>query len=421
MEFVTTRHQKKYLLDHAIIAGLAPDGGLYVPEQLPKFPPESLCIDQSYPAFAADFLRPFFAGSALLPELDAICADAFNFPLPVKPLDDYTNVLELFHGPTLSFKDFGARFLAECLSRLSKDKQRTILVATSGDTGSAVASAFYQKPNLNVVVLFPKGKISARQEQQITCWGENVKALAVEGDFDDCQRLVKQAFADEACQQANLTTANSINIARLLPQTVYYAYTSLEQLAKTGAESRFIIPSGNLGHATAAFWAKHIGMPITEIVIACNANRPVTDYLTTGRYEAKITQATLANAMDVGNPSNFERLQYLLPSFNAFKSAVQAFNVSDARIEACIKECFLAHHYLLCPHTATAYAVRQQMSEQLHYTLVATAHASKFEQIVEPLIAQTIEMPASLQTIMARQVHVQEMPAELSALRSVLP
>ena len=322
--------------------------------------------------------------------------------------------------PTLSFKDFGARFLAQCFTRISTEKPLTILVATSGDTGSAVASAFFQKHPIRVIVLFPQGKISLRQQQQITCWQDNVLAVAVKGAFDDCQRLVKAAFNKaEWKNKYQLSTANSINVARLLPQVVYYAYTSLRFQQSHGFMPGFIVPSGNLGNVTAAYWAKQMGFPVREIVIATNANRPVTHYLETGEYQAFPTQVTLANAMDVGNPSNFARLYDLFPQFSEFKSEVRAIRVDDEHIKQAIAKAYQNERVILCPHTATAYHARQQLDNK-PWIITATAHPCKFENIIESIIGVPLPVSSELDALLKRPQHFEIINADLSALTTVM-
>ncbi|HLF66176.1 MAG TPA: threonine synthase, partial [Gammaproteobacteria bacterium] len=288
--------------------------------------------------------------------------------------------------------------------RLAKQRT-TLMIATSGDTGSAVASAFHGKENIQVVILYPEGKISDRQAHQITCWGDNILALAVQGNFDDCQALVKAAFHDPNWQDyTHLSTANSINIGRLLPQMSYYALASLYAWHQFGTPARFIVPSGNLGNVTAAYWAREIGCPIDDIVVATNANSVVPDYLRTGEYHPRSSVETLANAMDVGNPSNFERLNYLFKNYDTFKKNMRAFAVSDAEITATIKEIYQRYGQVICPHTATACFVRQQLSD-LPWIVVSTAHASKFEQVIEPMLNITLPVPDALQCLLIKPQH----------------
>jgi len=281
MNFISTRNAAPPAgLSAAIAAGLAPDGGLYVPAQLP--PPRALQAGPSLAETAVGLLSPFFAGDALAPELPAICREAFDFPAPLRALaTPHDHVLELFHGPTAAFKDFGARFLAACLARLRGGDARplTILVATSGDTGAAVAAAFHRQPGLRVVVLYPDGRVSPRQAHQLGCFGENITALRVAGSFDDCQALVKRALNDGDLQsQAPLSSANSISLGRLLPQMSYYADTALRHHAASGQVLNLVVPTGNLGNALAAILARALGLPLGRIVLATNANRVLPDY-----------------------------------------------------------------------------------------------------------------------------------------------
>ena len=323
MEFVSTRdRQHRAGFSAALERGLAADGGLYVPEAWPALPAAATRLRAPMPtARSRRSPRRCWRRSRPAIRWRRNCrrssTEAFDFPAPLMPLDGRrSRVLELFHGPTAAFKDFGARFLAAAFARLRRGATRPlkILVATSGDTGGAVAAAFHRRPGIEVVVLFPKGQVSPTQQQQLCCWGENVQSLAVRGSFDDCQRLVKQAFGDAECNARwQLSSANSINLGRLLPQTVYYFAASLATLSRTGGPASFIVPSGNLGNATACVWARRLGAPIAEIVLAHNANRTVPDYLDSGVLHVRPSVATLASAMDVGNPSNLERLSNLYP------------------------------------------------------------------------------------------------------------
>ena len=413
----------------ALLEGLARDGGLYVPSRWPKFVPEDFAGAASLAQVAERLLAPFVAGDALAPELPALVREAFNFPAPHVSLTDdgRLSVLELFHGPTAAFKDFGARFLAAALARLRSAQARplTILVATSGDTGGAVAAAFHGRPGVEVVVLFPKGLVSPTQERQLTCWGGNVRALAVRGTFDDCQRLVKEAFLDESLRaRAALSSANSINLGRLLPQSVYYAATSLEMWRRFGEPASFIVPSGNLGNAVGCLWAKSAGLPIANVVLAHNANRAVPDFLSSGEWRPRASIATLASAMDVGNPSNMERLRALFPKLEQLRAAVSACSVSDAQIRARIRIGYEQYAQIWCPHTATAAEAWERLPEAARlrdrWVLVATAHAAKFPEIVEPLIGRKVPVPESLAALFARATQSMEIQASLAALTAVL-
>ncbi|NNM59172.1 MAG: threonine synthase [Legionellales bacterium] len=417
MKFISTRNSTpSFSLDMALLAGLAPDGGLFVPETLPQINRADFNPAMPFAAFASQLLHPFFASSQLENALPAICERAFNFTIPLTQVDASTWELELFHGPTLSFKDVGARFLAECLSLLSNQKPITLLVATSGDTGSAVAAAFYQKPGVTAVILYPEGQISKRQAHQINCWGENILSLAVKGSFDDCQHLVKSAFADPNWKDMGLCTANSVNIGRLLPQMSYYAYTSLQFYLAHQQPAGFIIPTGNLGNATAAYWAKAMGFPIREIVLATNANQVISDYLVTGDFKPRASINTLANAMDVGKPSNFERLQYLFPSWPHFKQEANTFSVSDEAIKETIKENYKIHQRFICPHTATAYNTRKQLSSE-PWINVATAHPCKFDDIIKPLLNQVPPIPLAMEKLLARPCHERVVENDLNAIK----
>jgi threonine synthase len=329
-------------------------------------------------------------------------------------------LLELFHGPTAAFKDFGARFLAECALKLPAKKERLVLVATSGDTGGAVASAFHAKDGIEVAILFPKGRISPRQEKQLTSWGGNVRAFAVNGSFDDCQALAKAAFQDQALSSRfELLSANSINIGRILPQSVYYAWAALEYRAKTGREAGFVIPTGNLGNALACVWAREMGFPIREVALSLNANRAIADFLASGDWKSAPAVSTLANAMDVGNPSNLERLRFLFPQIEKLRGAVRARSFGDDEIREAIRAARKDWGETLCPHTATAYAFARSLGGK-DWVVVATAHPAKFESIVEPLTGEKIPLPRELQKILERPSRSEDLPADLSALRAAL-
>lgn len=424
MNFISTRNASPAAtLSAAIAAGLAPDGGLYVPERLPE--PRELAPGADLAETATDLLRPFFAGDGLEGELASICKAAFDFPAPLKPLaTPRDHVLELFHGPTAAFKDFGARFLAQCLTRLRRDegKPLTILVATSGDTGAAVAAAFHKQPGLRVVVLYPDGRVSPRQAHQLGCFGDNVTALRVAGSFDDCQALVKQALNDAALQaQAPLSSANSISLGRLLPQMSYYAHAALAHRAATGNALNFVIPTGNLGNALAAILARALGVPLGRIVLATNANRVLPDYFAGGEYAPQASVATIANAMDVGAPSNFERLRWLYRGDDAaLRAAFVSASVDDATIREVIARRFREHGEIFCPHTATAIRVLEDLraaGEGGDWAVAATAHPAKFESVVEPLVGKAVDVPPALEELLQRPAHAEPMAPSYEALK----
>src|SRR5487761_946540 len=430
MRFKSTRDEQLAAgFGEALAQGLAPDGGLYVPTEWPPAQAASFTARESLAGIGSKLLAPFVAGDPLAPSLSAITAEAFDFPAPVVALGKSGRlaVLELFHGPTAAFKDFGARFLAACLARLRATASRplTILVATSGDTGGAVAAAFHGRPGIEVGVLFPKGLVSPTQERQLTCWGGNVRSFSVRGTFDDCQRLVKQAFLDRSWQEERaLSSANSINLGRLLPQAVYYAAASLAVFRTHGERASFIVPSGNLGNAVACIWARRLGLPIADVVLAHNANRTVPDFLDTGEWRPRASVATLASAMDVGNPSNFERLRALYPELSEIRSAVSAYAVDDEAIRARIRAGYQELGQIWCPHTATAAEAHAMLPaerrERGRWVLVATAHPAKFREIVEPLIGREVAVPDSLTKLFARPTECTEIDADLASLRDAL-
>ncbi len=407
-------------LETALARGLAMDGGLYVPERFPRLTAEDFSWPRSLPETAQTLLAPFFACSSLEAQLDQICEEAFNFPVPLRQPEHATwQVLELFHGPTAAFKDVGARFLAQCLDRLQADK--LVLVATSGDTGGAVAAAMDECKSLQVAIAYPKGMVSARQEHQLTCWSDSVHACRIDADFDTCQSFVKRAFADAELSTLPLTSANSISIGRLLPQMVYYAHASLDVFHSTGKLARFVIPTGNLGNALAAVWARRIGLPIGEIVLATNANRTISRYWMLGLWSPEATVATLANAMDVSDPSNMERLKHLFPDPSDTVHGIQAASASDRQIADTIVATHQRHYMAICPHTATAvHALSVVRPSDGQDVIVATAHPAKFESIVEPLIGRTIKMPDALAELMERPTSVQDLPADYSAFSRAL-
>jgi threonine synthase len=417
-------------LDEALIQGIAEDGGLYLPDELPAFSIEDFADSKSIGEVALILLQTFFESSTLLPALDEIIAETFHFPLPVTALplqEGRAGLLELYHGPTAAFKDVGAGFLAACMSRLEgePDNPLTILVATSGDTGGAVAAAFNDRPGMRVVVLYPDGRVSDRQAHQLTCWGDNVLSLAVKGSFDDCQAMAKAAMAD-ASLAANyrFSSANSINIGRLLPQSIYYADASVRHFRETGRKPSFVIPTGNLGNALACCMARQFGLPIGEIVLATNANRIISDFLAGEEWLPRDSIETHASAMDVGNPSNMERLRYLFGEADALNDIVSAFSVSDREIEEEIRRNFTDFGLATCPHTATAtYAWRQLTDEQRiasDWILVATAHPAKFELIVEPIIGQAIPLPEEMARILSRERSYVEIEPDLQSMAAAL-
>jgi len=432
MKFISTKNKIEVEAEEAIFSGTAPDGGLFMPSMIPKVEPNDFKDTENFQLFSNKMLSFFFNETILESKLDAVVSEALNFAVIQRDLSKDQmpiSMLELFHGPTAAFKDFGARFLASSMNTIMKQQANpkivTILVATSGDTGGAVASAFHQRRGFNVVVLFPKGRVSPRQQHQLTCWGNNVVSVAINGEFDDCQRLVKEAFAQqEKFKNQTLCSANSINIGRLLPQATYYAWSSQQYFLKYGMHTSFVIPTGNLGNAFACFVAKEMGFPIEKIVFATNANRTIPDFLETGSWQPRPTEPTLASAMDVGNPSNMERFFY---SFNSHKSLIntlRAVSVTDEQIAEQIRREFKDNQILCCPHTATALYVYRKLSaaekRRTHWCVVSTAHPAKFENIVEPIIGEEITVPEKLAELLELDSSFVSIDPELSQLIKVI-
>ena len=413
----------------ALFAGTAPDGGLYMPERFDPLPPgtvESLKgagIVEIGTRIGAHLLRDEITADALRP----LIQDALDFPIPLVPITDRVSVLELFHGPTMAFKDVGARVQARLLHHFTDGTPLTILVATSGDTGSAVAQAFHRVPDTRVVVLYPEGKVSDVQEAQMASLGDNVTALAMRGTFDDCQRLVKQAFADDDLRgHVWLTPANSINLGRLLPQVFYYFLLQADlkvRLYDDGAPM-VSVPSGNFGNLTAGLIAKRLGLPVRRFVAATNVNDAVPEYLRTGRYQPRPSIRTVANAMDVGAPSNLERMQALYGgNLDALRRDVVGYAYDDARIVAEIRTVYERHGYLLDPHSAIAWLALQEVlatEPAAKGVFVATAHPAKFREVVEPAIGRPVPLPRVLADAIARPRHAISMDIDYGTLAEFL-
>jgi threonine synthase len=426
MRFVSTAGEAPPVsLADALRCGAAPDGGLYMPDGRPALEGDRLDPQAPLATFASTFLGPFFAGDRLAEPLPNICRGAFDFDVPLvvpDPAAPGLRALELFHGPTGAFKDFGARFLMGCFERLAGPLDPlTVLVATSGDTGGAVGCAAEGRAAVRAAILYPRQRVSPFQELQLTCWGRPVEALEVDGDFDDCQRLVKAAFADAPLRSAHrLTSANSINLGRLLPQVAYAAQAALGLFRETGRKPGFLVPTGNLGHGFAVLYARALGLPIGPVILATNANRTLADWHADGVYAPRPAVATFANAMDVGAPSNFERLRSLAPAARD----VRVVAVADAAIAARIREEFARTGYVWCPHSATAAEAYRRLSpdEQAArpWIAAATAHPYKFRQVVEPLIGAEIAPAPALAAILGRASRKRSIAASLDALAGAL-
>jgi threonine synthase len=399
-----------------------------MPETIPSLSKRFLenMQDQSFQDIAFGVVRCFFGDDVPDDDLRAIVYSTINFDAPLVPLSESIHVLELFHGPTLAFKDFGARFMAQLMSYFVRDSARelVILVATSGDTGSAVASGFLNVPHIQVVILYPSGKVSPLQEKQLTTMGGNIVALEVQGVFDDCQRLVKQAFVDpELAAHLQLTSANSINIARLIPQAMYYVY-AVAQLKNRERPLAISVPSGNFGNLTAGLMAKRMGLPVQKFIAATNRNDVFGEYVRTGTFTPRPSTPTISNAMDVGNPSNFARMLELY-DHNVEKMREDIFHASfsDDETRIAITEVFEKYHYILDPHGAVGYlGLSAFLKDRPEYQgiFLETAHPAKFPEIVEEVIGQNVETPARLAEYMTREKHSIKMPNDFLSFKQYL-
>jgi threonine synthase len=412
----------------ATIRGLAPDKGLYFPEEIPQIPANLLRDLKilSPEEIAFKIIQPYVGDSLPEPELRRIVSETINFEFPLVPVTPNIFSLELFHGPTLAFKDVGARFMSRCLGYFVKDYTRpvTVLVATSGDTGGAVASGFYGIPGIRVVILYPSGKVSSVQKLQLTTLGKNITALEVDGTFDDCQRLVKDAFADAALNDSLfLTSANSINVARWLPQQFYYFFAA-RQWPDNSHPPVISVPSGNFGNICAGLLAHRSGLPVRHFIAACNSNDIVPAYLRTGGYHPKTAVPTLSNAMDVGNPSNFVRILELfhqqLPNLRQTLSAV---SISDPETIDSIRDLDTRHHYLADPHGAVGYlALKRYLAQHPGEKgfFLETAHPVKFYDTVEPIIGRKIPLPASVTALLDTKKRSQKLAPQYGELKDFL-
>lgn len=397
----------------AVMQGIAKDGGLFMPIEIPRLPQEFFIDIEnlSFTQIAYKIAKLFFQDEIPSKDLLAIVTDAINFEAPLIRLDEKLNVLELFHGPTLAFKDFGARFMARAISYFNKNNDRnvTILVATSGDTGSAVANGFLNQPGINVILLYPSGMVSKIQEKQLTTLTGNITALEVVGTFDDCQRLVKSAFLDkEITKRHTLSSANSINIARLIPQTFYY-FSAYSQLDNKEYPIIISVPSGNLGNLTAGLIAREMGLPVSKFVSALNANDVFLDYLNSGNFEPKTAVATISNAMDVGNPSNFARILALYnKNLRKIKDIIYGASFSDKSTRSAIQEIYSEYGYIMDPHGSIGYlAIKKYLNENRYSNfqgiIFETAHPGKFSAVVNEELKINIEMPAVLKECLEKE------------------
>ncbi|QHT71008.1 threonine synthase [Rhodocytophaga rosea] len=395
--------------NEAVISGLAPDKGLFMPEQIPVLSQSFIqsLPDLSFVEIATEVASHFIGQEIPEKDLQTLIADAFNFDIPLVELREDLHILELFHGPTLAFKDVGARFMSRIMAYFLRNvgQKVYVLVATSGDTGSAVAQGFYKVPGIDVVILYPSGKVSKVQEVQFTTLGENITALEVNGTFDDCQRLVKTAFADVNLRnKLYLTSANSINIARLLPQSFYYFYAYAQLRRKYKGPVVFSVPSGNYGNLTAGLFAQRMGLPVHHFIAASNSNDTVPLYLQKGTYLPKPSVATISNAMDVGDPSNFARMSDLFGnSLPSMQQQISGYSLSDAETRNAMKEMRDKFQYTIDPHGAVAYKAFETYKAnggEGHGIILATAHPAKFGDVVESAIGKQPILPEQLATLL---------------------
>jgi threonine synthase len=429
--FSTKNRNLRHRWSDAVLRGLAPDGGLYLPVELPHLSSSTLAefAKLPFPDLAYELARRFLCDDVPDRVIKELCASAFTFDVPLRQISEGTHLLELFHGPTCAFKDFGARFMAGLFRHFlgSTDRPLTVLVATSGDTGSAVANAFFDRsdsPSIRVAILFPKGKVSLVQEKQMTTLGHNVSAYEVDGTFDDCQTLVKQALADKDLTSRHpFTSANSINIARLLPQMFYYMYAALK--VTTSGAPIFSVPSGNLGNLTGGIIGHLIGMPAAHFIAACNFNAPFPEYLRSGNYRPHPSQETLSNAMDVGNPSNYVRLLSLFDNQLApMRALISGDQVTDEETVATIATTYQETGYVLDPHTAVGVLAleryQRQSGESNPGVVLATAHPAKFASTVATAIGRDPEIPTQLADALKKEGSKFSLPNSYSELKKIL-
>ena len=412
MKLYSTKNKAKFVsLKEAVIKGLPEDNGLFMPQMIPTLSPSFIeeLPKLSFIEIAFELAKTLIQGAIPDRDLLKIVERALTFPAPLVKLDDQKYILELFHGPSLAFKDFGARFMAQLMSYFNRDEKQelVILVATSGDTGGAVAAGFYNTPGIRVVILYPSGKVSFLQEKQLTTLGGNISALEVDGTFDDCQTLVKKAFLDKELNgRLRLSSANSINIARLIPQSFYY-FEAYKQIKKEGKELVFCVPSGNFGNLTAGLLAQKMGLPIDHFIAATNVNDVVPSFLDTKEYHPKPSVRTISNAMDVGNPSNFVRMVDLYggekelagSTWNNMKRAISGYSYTDEETELGIQEVDRRFGYTIDPHGAVGYLALkafQELNPNSKGIILETAHPSKFRSDVERVLGHQIDIPERL-------------------------
>ncbi|WP_312206473.1 threonine synthase [Epilithonimonas hominis] len=427
MKYISTRQQEETNIKTAILKGLADDGGLFMPEYIPQLDSEffenlpNLTLQEIGFRVAKEFLGESISDD----NLKEIINEVLNFEIPAIKISENIYSLELFHGPTMAFKDVGARFMARMMSYFSEGKPMKVIAATSGDTGSAVASGFFGVPGIEVYILYPKGKVSPLQEKQLTTWSGNIKALEIDGTFDDCQALAKQILSnDELNQKFTLTSANSINIARLIPQSFYY-FWAFAQLQKLGKSIVFSVPSGNFGNLTAGLFAKKMGLPVHRFIASTNENDVIPKFLETGNYEAKPSKQTISNAMDVGNPSNFERMKSLFNNdVSEFKKEIESYSFSDEATKKAMRNVKKEFGYILDPHGAVAYLGLEKYSEKSNEdfvgVLLETAHPAKFVEVVEDVLKEKVEIPEKLEAFNKKEKQSVEFSVDFESVKKYL-
>ena len=421
MAFINIRHpQQRVTFTQAVIKGLGKDRGLFFPEQLSPLKNLPELLEMDFVSRSTAVLQHLIGDTPGENTLRDWLDSAFNFPVPLRKVTDRVYALELFHGPSLAFKDFGARFMAQCLAGFSKARKTTILTATSGDTGAAVAQAFFRQPNIDVVVLYPRGKVTPLQEKLFCTLGGNIRTVAIEDDFDACQKLVKQSFDDpHLIQTLGLNSANSINAARLLAQVCYY-FEAVARLPK-GIRPVFSVPSGNFGNVTAALLATVIGLPVGRVIAATNCNDTVPRFFNSGRWEPKPTVATLTNAMDISLPNNFPRVLELEKRHGLnLRQVLSSFAIDDAETRDAERELY-GLGYLADPHSALAWkALSGNLSDEETGVFLCTAHPAKFKETIEDVLQEPLDLPAALKQVENKQVLSTVMPADFSMLRGFL-
>ena len=430
MNYYSTNGKSKLVsFREAVIKGIADDGGLFLPTELRVLPEDFFrnISSISFQEIAVEVAEKFIDDEIPANDLEELIYKTLNFPAPIISLNEKIFILELFHGPTLAFKDFGARFMAKSLSYLlrNENKEVVVLVATSGDTGSAVANGFYNVEGIKVILLYPSGKVSHIQEQQLTTLSGNITALEIEGAFDDCQRLVKQAFADnELNKLKNLTSANSINIARLIPQSFYY-FNAYAQLSDKIKPVIFSVPSGNLGNLTGGLLAYKMGLPVQKLIAACNANDVLPHYVNSGEFIPKPSIKTISNAMDVGNPSNFARIVTLFKNdYNLIKKVLFSDSFSDDKTRLAMKEVFDKYNYIIEPHGAVGYLTLEEYIKNnpgdFQSIILETAHPAKFLDEVENNINKKIEIPERLRICLEKKKNSIKLSKNFNEFRNFL-